>query len=374
MKGVIQTDFKESSDEINSLNSVENGEISIKELILKIRDWFRYIGSKWIVIVIAGILGGVLGLMYSFSKIPVYTAQLTFVLEEEQQSGGLGGYAGLAGQFGIDLGGGGGGVFTGENLLSLMRSRTMIEKALLTTVTTGNKTETLAEAYIRINKLRDEWTKSESKFATVKFLPGVLPADFTADHNTLITSFYNSILAQNLTIDKFDKKSSIISVQVTSPDELFAKHFSEAVTKEVSNFYIEVKTKRSSENLAILQHQTDSVKRVFNSAITGVATSADANPNPNLARQVLKVPSQRKQFDVQINQAMLSQLVQNLEMAKISLRKETPLILVIDKPILPLKVARVDTKKMVIVGIIISSMLAIFIVVFYKAIPSYLKS
>lgn len=61
-----------------------------------------------------------------------------------------------------------------------------------------------------------------------------------------------------------------------------------------------------------------------------VAASADANPNPNLGRQTLRVPSQRKQGDVQINQAILAQLVQNLEIAKMSLRTETPLIQVID--------------------------------------------
>ncbi len=352
----------------------EDGEITLKEIILKLRDWGKYILSKWLIVFMAAFIGGALGLLYSYSKKPIYTAQLTFVLEEEQSGSGLGGYAGIAGQFGIDLGGGGGGAFTGDNLLSLMKSRSMIEKALLTTVNTNGREETLAESYIRINKLREDWEKKGSRFANVKFLPGRDPSDFSLDQNTLITSFYNSILAHHLSIDKLDKKSSIIAVQVTSPSELFAKHFSEAITKEVSDFYIEAKTKKSAENLSILQHQTDSVKRVFNSAISGVATSSDANPNPNSARQILRVPSQRRQFDVQVNQAILSQLVQNLEMAKISLRKETPLIQVIDRPVLPLKVERVDTVKMAVVGMIISSMMAIFILVFYKAIPSYLKN
>ncbi|WP_276359589.1 Wzz/FepE/Etk N-terminal domain-containing protein [Daejeonella sp. H1SJ63] len=350
-------------------------EISLKEFILKLRDLLNYLISQWKIILVAGIMGGMGGLIYSYYKKPLYTAELTFVLEEEQSTGGgLGGYASLAGQFGMDLGGGGGGVFSGDNLIVLMKSRNIIEKALLAPVSINGKRETLAEVYIRINKKRENWIEKGSKFSNVKFLPDADPSKFSLDQNTLITAFYNSIIANNLTIEKLDKKSSIVAVRVISQDELFAKKFSEAVTEEVSDFYIETKTKKSAENLAILQYQTDSVKRAFNSAIIGVASSTDANPNLNVARQIIRVPSQRKQVEVQINQAILSQLIQNLEMAKVSLRKETPLIQIIDKPILPLKVDRVNIFKMVTLGIFIMVFSVGISLILFKAINSYLKT
>jgi uncharacterized protein involved in exopolysaccharide biosynthesis len=46
-------------------------------------------------------------------------------------------------------------------------------------------------------------------------------------------------------------------------------------------------------------------------------------------------PSARKQVDVQANTAILTELVKQSELAKVTLRKETPLIQVIDRPILP---------------------------------------
>jgi uncharacterized protein involved in exopolysaccharide biosynthesis len=352
-----------------------NDEISLKEFILKLGGLLKYLISQWKIIVFAGIIGGLGGIIYSYYKKPVYTGELTFVLEEEQSTGGgLGGYASLAGQFGMDLGGGGGGVFTGDNLLALMKSRNIIEKALLASVNINGKRETLAEVYIRINKKREDWIEKGSKFSNVKFLPDADPSKFSLDHNTLISAFYYSIIENNLTIQKLDKKSSIIAVKVISQDELFSKNFSEAVTKEVSDFYVETKTKKSAENLAILQYQTDSVKRAFNSAITGVASLTDANPNPNVSRQVIRVPSQRKQVEVQINQAILSQLIQNLEMAKVSLRKETPLIQIIDRPILPLKVDKVNTFKMVILGIFILVFSVGISLILFKVINSYLKT
>ena len=51
---------------------------------------------------------------------------------------------------------------------------------------------------------------------------------------------------------------------------------------------------------------------------------------------VKRVPSVNRQVDVQANTAILTELVKNLELAKVDLRKETPLIQIIDTPILPL--------------------------------------
>src|SRR2546428_5922946 len=87
-------------------NSIVDDEISLKEVIYKLREWWQYLLSKWVTIVIAGLIGSALGLGYAFFQKPVYTAQVTFALEEDKGGGGLGAYAGLASQFGIDMGGG----------------------------------------------------------------------------------------------------------------------------------------------------------------------------------------------------------------------------------------------------------------------------
>ncbi len=313
-------------------------DMSIKDLILKFYEWYKFLLSKWVVIMAFGIIFGAIGVILSLFKKPIYTAELTFVLENEKANN-MGGYASLAGQFGIDMGGGqGGGVFEGDNLLALMESRSMVQKALLTTVEVENKRITLAEFYIDINNLREKWIEKNSKLKEVHFYSNIKGDNLTLEQQSLINSFHRSLIGSNLTVEKKDKKSSIISIQVNSENELFSKYFTEVLAKEVSDFYIETKIKKSVQNLQILQYQTDSVKRAFNSAISGVAASTDATPNINPSRQILRVPSQRRQVDVQINQAILSQLVQNLEMAKVSLRKETPLIQIIDYPVLPLVV------------------------------------
>ena len=106
--------------------TIENDEISLKELLEKIKELSIYLLSHWKIFFLAILFGAIIGVTYSFLKKPVYTATLTFALEDEKSGGGLGSALGLASSFGIDIGGGGGGIFSGSNLTELFKSRTMI--------------------------------------------------------------------------------------------------------------------------------------------------------------------------------------------------------------------------------------------------------
>jgi len=310
-------------------------EVSIRTVILKIKNLYSFLISKWILILIAGLIGGLIGLTYALIKKPIYKAELSFALEDDKSAGGLGAALGLAGQMGLDLGGNSSGPFSENNIPEVMKSRSMIETALLTPVDINSKRMTLAQLYLDFNKYRESW-KNKPSLQNINFPVNANRDKFSLQQDSILNEFYKNILKQNLNVDKVDKKLSIITVTTTSTHELFSKYFTEVLAKTVSDFYVQTKTKKSQQNVNILQHQADSVSQKLNLAIVGVASSADANPNANPTRQILRVSSQQRQVDVQANQAILTQLIVNLELSKIALRKETPLIQVIDRPILPL--------------------------------------
>jgi hypothetical protein len=60
------------------------------------------------------------------------------------------------------------------------------------------------------------------------------------------------------------KHIAIISVEVNSTSELFAKDFTEALVENVSDFILPLKV-RSREITCSLEHQTDSIRRALNS-------------------------------------------------------------------------------------------------------------
>lgn len=358
--------------EINYDNN-DSDEISLKELILKIGEWWKYLLSKWIIIFIAGIIGGVIGLTYAYLKKPIYKAELSFALQDEKSGGGLSSALGLASQFGIDLGGSTGGEFSGDNLLELMKSRSIVEKVLLTSVTIKGKQQTLADYYISFNNIRDNW-KDDPSLENMHFLPNSDRLKFTLKQDSVLGMIHKNLITNNLTVDKVDKKLSIISLKVSSTNELFSKYFTETLAQVVSDFYVQTKTKKASQNVAILQRKTDSVRRALYIAISGVASSTDESPNANPLLQTLRVPSQRKQVDVQANTSILGELYKNLEMAKMSLLQETPLIQVIDKPILPLEKQRIGKAVGLAIGGIIGGLSLIILLSLIKIFKNIMNS
>ncbi|UPZ16078.1 Wzz/FepE/Etk N-terminal domain-containing protein [Flavobacterium humidisoli] len=343
-------------------------EISLKEILEKVKNYYNYLISQWKLIVLFGIIGASLGLSYSFFKKPVYTATLSFALEDDKPSNGFGGALGLASSFGLDLGGSGGGIFTGSNLTELFKSRTMVEKTLLSPVKFNGKQISLAEMYIQNNEWREAWIKKPF-LSKIQFLPNDNRQKFTRIQDSILGIMYNNLSKTGLSVSQKDKKVSIISIDVNSTNELFAKYFCEALARQVGKFYVETKSKKARMNMDILEHQVDSIRGELNGAITGVAVANDNTFNLNPALNVRRAPSARRQVDVQANTAILTELVKQAELAKVTLRKETPLIQVIDRPILPLFKERFGKLK----GIILGGGLSVFLISLFLIAKRLLK-
>jgi hypothetical protein len=346
-------------------SNIDNDEISLKELIIKIKEWVTFLKSKWKSIFIFGAIGALIGLTITLFEKPTYKAVLTFAMEEDKGGGGggLSGALGLASSFGIDLGGagGGGGAFAASNLAELMKSRLLVEKVLLEPIEINGKIISLLEYYIQINELRKKWNK-KPELKKIQFLPGADPTKFSILQDSIIQQIHKSLIdKEHLSIMQKDKKITILSIEVTSENELFSKIFCESIARETSDFYIESKSKKSKINVNVLQRQTDSVRNALNRAITGVANETDNVYNLNPAFNIKGAPSKKKQIDVQANTAILTNLVVQLELAKITLRKETPLIQLIDRPILPLQKEKFGKLKSIILG----GGIAVFLYILY---------
>jgi hypothetical protein len=352
-------------EQSNQLPDKRYEEISLKELLLKLVEWWRYLLGKWLIIGIFGIIGAGLGILYAVSKKPNYSAELTFILEENKSSS-LGAYAGLASQFGLDLGGGGGsGIFAGDNILEFLKSRFMVEKALLSPVNVDGKTISLAELYIRINHFRDTW-KEDKTLSVIQFPPMPDRKSFTRQQDSLLSIFYQDITKKNLTVSKPDKKLSFVSVVCLSGDERFSKEFTERLVVESVDFYVRTKTKKSQANVDILQMKADSLIRLLNQKTYSAAEQADLNQNP--IRRMASVGSEVASRDKMIIQTVYGEVVKNLELSRMSMAQETPVIQIIDSPILPLEKVKLGKLKGLIIGGFLGAGLMIFYLLIRKII------
>ena len=347
----------------------QDDEISLKELILKIKEWVIYLKTKWLIILSFGIIGAGIGYVYAYFQKPIYTATLTFALEDEKGGGGsgIGGALGFASSLGFDLGTSAGGAFSGTNLIELMKSRKIVELALLKPVKLGGKATTLAEFYLQFKNERKKWQASNLQLNDkVLFQPNSDRSRFSLQQDSVLGFMHSALIKENLFVNQKDKKVSILSVDVKTENEIFSKLFAEAVVDEVSDFYIDTKSKKARLNVEILEKQSDSIRAELNAAIQGVAKATDDIYNLNSALNIKRAPATKRQIDVQANTAILTQLVSNLELARVTLRKETPLIQVVDKPILPLSKEKVGKLKSLIIGGMLAGLLIIVFLIIRK--------
>ncbi|CAL1520774.1 Wzz/FepE/Etk N-terminal domain-containing protein [Chitinophaga sp. MM2321] len=336
----------EQSGKSSKTNS-EGDEISLKELILKLQEWFRYLWRKKFWIIGVALICAGAGLWLALNSKPNYTAELTFVLEDNSSSP-LSAYSGLASQLGLDLGNTGtSSLFAGDNIMEFLKTRLIVEKALLAPILYQDQKMTLVECYIEYNHLRKQWSKLDAPF-NVQYPLDADRSTYSLNQDSILNIIQAKIVKQNLVIEKVDKKLSFISVHVLSPLGIFSKYFAEALVREAIDFYTNTKTKRTKENVDRLQTQADSLKLLLDRKTYSTAALQDLNANP--AKQVASVNTELAMRDKLVLQTMYGEIVKNLELSKITMAREMPVIQIIDTPILPLEIKKLGKLKAIIIG------------------------
>lgn len=295
-----------------------SNEVSVADIAQSIKDSWHYLLKKWLIVLSVSILAGVVTVIYLSFAENKYVARLTFVSENEGGSS-LSSYAGIAAQFGFDIGTTGGGAFEGDNLIELLKSRNLIEQVLFNKV--GN--ETMLEKYLKNHNM---WEAFQPLNITQ---PG---ANIKTD--SVVAILYKQILKKRLEVMKVDKKIDFVYIQFTDNNQQFASLFTNTLAQKAIQFYTEYKTRKNSANIQLLERQVDSVRSMLFGNIQQIASVNDLNVNP--LRQTLRTNTQKKQVDLQVNSVLYTELLKNLELARLTLRKETPLIQIIDTPTLPL--------------------------------------
>ena len=311
----------------------ESDEISLKELIQKAGSILGYLKTQWWKLLLIALLGGIGGFFYAKFQKPQYTAKLTFALAEGGDK--MGGISSIASQFGMDLGGGSAGAFSGDNLLELMKSRLLVEKTLLTSVDSAGKPKLLVNQYIDFNKPKKPKPRKPEDPLPVYFTGNEDKQGYSLAQDSFLAKVSADLTKKNLQVAKMDKKLAIVSVSFTGEDQWFAKNFTQILTQNVTEFYVETKTGQMRKNVKMMEYKVDSVKQALVRAMYGVASEADGNQF--LVRGVAKVPQAKKQLEIQVLSTMYGELLKNLELSRTLMAKDQPLIQLIDQPRFPLE-------------------------------------
>ena len=335
-----------------------NDEVQLKDILIKLSDYKAYLFKNKFRIIRFSFLFVVLGVVYAFVSDTKYTADLTFVVEEEGSGGSLGAMSGIASQFGFDIGGSSSATFSQQNILELLSSRGVIESALMQRAKINGKTDFLIEHYIEIDKIKDTWAASDD-FKGVSFHDKI-----SFIHDSISGIIWQEIIENNLTVELKSEEANIITLSYISLNQEFAKEFVEKLINEMSKMYIAHQTAQANKTLDFLQDRADSVFSELVIAEQQLAKVKDIN------QRIIKVTGRLKELqlmrEVEVLNAMYLELVKNLELSKITLLNKTPIINIIDEPILPLEEDKISKIVAGLLGGFLGGFLSVCFFIFRK--------
>ena len=342
--------------------------VSLGVLKSNYAEWKKYLRTHKIGLSLVFCTVFSISIAASFIIRPEYTATLSFAMQSEDS--GSGGIADIASSFGFSLGGSSSGAFGGDNLFELLVSQFMVEKALLRPDTINAQSTNLLNHFIKVSGMQKSWDEleKENPLHHLNYPLHQNRETFSRMQDSVLKNITGLILKKQLTVAKRSKKLSIGDISFVSEDETFSKHFVENLMSEAGAYYIQTKTKRSRESYERLEHEADSIKRLYVIALGARASAADVIPNS--IRQVSSVGVLQKTTEVQLLATTYAELRKNLEMARLSMGTNTPLIEVIDKPRYPLSRKRFGLVKATAVGIIggVFMAVAVYSLLFVKSI------
>ena len=108
-----------------------NDEIQLKDILIKLSEYKQELWAKKGKIILVSFLFFVLGVTVAVFSTKSYKAELTFVVEGSNGGNVLGSMSGIASKFGVDLAANSSATFSQQNIMQLLKSRGVVESALL---------------------------------------------------------------------------------------------------------------------------------------------------------------------------------------------------------------------------------------------------
>ncbi|MFN4145572.1 MAG: hypothetical protein ACK4GN_07095 [Runella sp.] len=320
--------------------------IAAKNLIFK--NW-------WLVLLLTGI-GTAIGYYVDLkkNKRTQYVSKVVFSVSGaaggQETMGGFGSLLGMAAPSGDA------GLFRGENLFYVIKTRPVLERTLLSTVKLSNgKKELFVNYYLDSTYIRkDEWED---------FLPEWMDIRITHNNRDSMSKMerqvFDAVLVKvrdkEITVGQPNLRTAFYELTVSMENEMVSKVFSEQLLKVIEQVYRENQTKKSLEMKALLKRRVDSLAAVLNRTENRLARTTVVNTEA--VDPTAKVEEGRLTRNTTFVSSLYLEASRNLENLQMSIIKEAPLFTIIEPPVLPLDtklLSRENTKFGAVIGLIVA--------------------
>jgi hypothetical protein len=341
-------------------NYIEEEEITLKELILKVKELFLEVPKNWLLVVLVP-LPFVLFFSYQLYKTPVtYTSELTFMMNDDEGGGALGG---LAESLGFS---GGKSEFNLEKMMSLLKSRNIVQQGLFEKSELDGKVDFFANHIIRKYGFHEKWEDSE-KLKDFIFRTNEVDSFSRTEYQVLKSVFAKVIGSANtvgMLSSKINEDTGIMTMNMASIDEGLSIMLLNSLFEKLSTFYIDKTIEKQKQIYEITKSKADSLLGVMNSAQLNLLKIKDTQRNLTLNQYRSEELSLER--DYQTSLIAYGVAIKNKEIADFSLKSKIPFVQSIDLPIpplLPTSKSMMTYIKQGIIGGIIGVFLAIAFII-----------
>ena len=350
---------KESADTKENLDNEESDKTIANNKFYKIAfDVYAYIQilikKKWWILSIA-LTFGLFGVFCSFQIPKIYTSALSLA-PESSKNGLSSNISSLASMVGMDMKfGNNDDAIYPEIYPDVVKSNKFIVSLFDIKVTT--KDQTLTTTYYNyldkyqksafwnkwIDAISKKIKKSDSISEKNNNINKVDTFQLTKKETDIANNISNSIKCS------VDKKTSIITIQVTAQDPLIAATMADSVKVRLQDFIKEYRTQKARDNVAYIRHLYKEAKDRYDKARKEYAEYADAHQETVLQEYQSKQEDLENEMQLQYN--IYTQCVQQLQLSLAKLQEQTPVFTEITQAAVPIKHS--NTPKIVIVIVFI---------------------
>ncbi|GAB2773452.1 hypothetical protein GCM10027275_15530 [Rhabdobacter roseus] len=336
-------------------HTIPEDQISPKTVIIKIIAIKDVLIKNWLVIVLFTLAGFGIGLALDIflRKPDKYQATVLFNLGASQGPGGFGEMAGLLG-----LGASpDANIFTGENFLYFVKSRPVIERALMKEVDVEGKKMLMANFYIDSSSIREiEWLDNPKR-ENFHFTKSD-PKEFTLDEQMALNDIV--LKAQVATeIYQPDRKSSFTMLATSFESAPLAKIWATTLLDTVEEVYTENQTFKTRKTLRLLENRADSLARILGSQESRLARELDYSQQ--LIIPEARISATRLERNASFIQRLYVEAMTSAENMRVSLVREAPLFTIIEPVKNPLD-RETDKGKRAQIGFLIGLVLSLVFV------------
>ena len=336
---------KKSEQESSIKKNQKLYKIETREDILSISDILVTIAEQIKVIVFIPLLAAFITFTYiQFLQQPKYVSTAKVLIPSLNNSSGSG-IAGIASQFGVNVGG----ETQGKDLSSpslfpeVLRSRSFGEKLL-------------KKSFIS--------NKSKNKETLLEILSGKDIDSSALNYEAVISEGISGLAAL---VDFIPNLSSSIStLEVTTGDPVFSRDLANEVLKELEKWNRYYKNQTAIKKTSFIENRIESVRNELE--ISEVNLKVFNEKNRQISSPALQLQLDRLTRDVEIQKGIYLTLKQQLELAKIEEIQGSSILQILDRPQISLGPANKNAK----IGVPIAAFLGLIIGIALAFLRNYL--